>query len=258
MSSDRMRYSLYDGRFSHAGLADEHGVVLLAPAQNLDDAGNLGIPPHHRVQLALAGRLGNVEGEFLDIQLLFLGLLFRSLGRLLLLLGSLLLLQHSLVLHIGQQAAIVYPMAAQVHLAIAFRGTAKRQQQMLRTGLGALESRCLHHSDTEHVLRLPGKADMVYLLVGNGLVGKDTLVNERLQVRRFYPQALERFEGHVILVTDDAQEQVVGADAVTARAHGFFPRIGNDAVQVFGNLQLHTILAGIRWKCRRLLPGPCG
>ena len=38
------------------------------------------------------------------------------------------------------------------------------------------------------------------------------------------------------LVTDHAQEQVVGAYSVASRAHGFFPRIGDNPVQVFGYL----------------------
>ncbi len=50
---DLLREALRDGRLAHARLADEAGVVLGAPAQDLRHALDLLLAPHHRVQLAL-------------------------------------------------------------------------------------------------------------------------------------------------------------------------------------------------------------
>ncbi len=49
-----------DGRLAHARLADEHRVVLGAPAQDLDDAADLLVAADDRVELALARILGQV------------------------------------------------------------------------------------------------------------------------------------------------------------------------------------------------------
>ena len=52
--------ALDDGRLAHARLADEHGVVLGPARQDLDDPADLLVPADDRVELALAGRLGEV------------------------------------------------------------------------------------------------------------------------------------------------------------------------------------------------------
>ena len=228
-------YTLYNGRFPHTGLSDEHGVVLFASAQNLYDAGNLVVPAHHRVQLALAGSSGKVIGKLLNVQLLLLGLLIRSLGRLFFL-GFLFGAQKAFVFHEGQQSAIIYAMTAQIYLAIAFRGTAKGQQKMLGLRQGALQAGGLHDGNAKHILRLAGEGNVVQLLVGQGFPGEDALVYERLQIGRLYSQALQGTEGSVLFLTDDSQEKMVRADAVTAGSHGLFAGIFDDEVKVLRNL----------------------
>ena len=52
--------ALDDGRLADAGLADEHGVVLRAPRQDLDDAADLVVAADDRVELALPGEIGEV------------------------------------------------------------------------------------------------------------------------------------------------------------------------------------------------------
>ena len=64
-----------DGGFADAGFADEHGVVLGAARQDLDHAANFLVAADHRVDLALAGALDEVDAVF------FQGLKF-SFGRL--------------------------------------------------------------------------------------------------------------------------------------------------------------------------------
>ena len=241
---DALGDTLHNGAFSHAGLADEHGVVLFAPAQNLDDAGNFRVAAYHRVQLALAGCPGEVIGKLLNVQLFLLcGFLFRSLGGLfgVLLVLRLLLLraQKAFVFHVGQEASIVYPVRAQVHLSVALRGAAQGQEQMLGCGRRALEPGGFHDGDTEHVLRLARETDVVNLLVRDGLVGEYALVDKGFEVGRLNGQVLQRLERRILLVADDAQEQMVRAYPITAGAHGFLPRVFNDQIEVFGNFQLH-------------------
>src|SRR6185503_12066003 len=64
-----------------AGLTDQHRVVLLAARQHLDDALDLLLAPDHRVELALAGELGEVAAELVERRGLGALLALRAAGR---------------------------------------------------------------------------------------------------------------------------------------------------------------------------------
>ena len=66
--------ALDDGGLADAGLADQHRVVLGAPGQHLHHAADLGVAADHRVELALAGALGEVDGVLVERRLAALGL----------------------------------------------------------------------------------------------------------------------------------------------------------------------------------------
>ncbi len=70
---DPERQAFGDGRLAHAGLADQHRVVLGATAQDLDGAADFLVAPDHRIELALAGILGEVSGVFLQRVVLIFG-----------------------------------------------------------------------------------------------------------------------------------------------------------------------------------------
>ena len=55
-----------DGGLADAGLADQHGIVLGAPRQHLDGAADFLVAADHRIELAVARRLGEVAGIFLE------------------------------------------------------------------------------------------------------------------------------------------------------------------------------------------------
>ena len=71
---DPLGEALDDRRLADARLADQHGVVLGAPAEHLDHAADLVVAADHRVELALLGDLGEVAPEALERALLLLGL----------------------------------------------------------------------------------------------------------------------------------------------------------------------------------------
>src|SRR5205814_2457118 len=58
--------ALDDGGLADAGLADQHGVVLRAPREDLHHALDLGLAPDHGVELALGGELGQVAAELVE------------------------------------------------------------------------------------------------------------------------------------------------------------------------------------------------
>ena len=63
---DPLGQALDDRGLADAGLADQHRVVLGAAGQHLDDAADLGVPADDRVDLAVAGPLGEVDGVLLQ------------------------------------------------------------------------------------------------------------------------------------------------------------------------------------------------
>ena len=60
---DRLRETLHDGGLAHARLADQHGVVLRAARQHLDDAGDFGLAADDGIELALAGKFREVAAK---------------------------------------------------------------------------------------------------------------------------------------------------------------------------------------------------
>ena len=63
---DPLRQAFDDGGLAHAGLADEHGVVLGPPLQDLDRTADLVVAADHGVQFALPRALGQVKGVLLQ------------------------------------------------------------------------------------------------------------------------------------------------------------------------------------------------
>ncbi len=59
---DAQGQALGDGGLAGAGLADEDGIVLGPPGKDLHRAADFLVAADHRVELALAGRLGQVAG----------------------------------------------------------------------------------------------------------------------------------------------------------------------------------------------------
>src|SRR6185437_6462647 len=72
---DALGEPLGDRGLADAGFADEQRVVLLPAAQYLDRAVDLGIAPDHRIDLAVAGLLVEVDAIGLERLALLLGIL---------------------------------------------------------------------------------------------------------------------------------------------------------------------------------------
>ena len=72
---DAAREAFDDGGFAHAGLADQHGIVLGAAAEHLNDAANLFVAADDGVELAAAGEFGEILGVFFERLELAFGIL---------------------------------------------------------------------------------------------------------------------------------------------------------------------------------------
>ena len=71
---DALRQTFDDGGLAHARFADQHRIVLGAPLQNLNGATDFVIATDDRIELALFGALGQIDGVFLQGLALFLGI----------------------------------------------------------------------------------------------------------------------------------------------------------------------------------------
>ena len=63
---DALRQAFDDGGLADAGLADQHRIVLGPARQHLDGAADFLVAADHRIDLAVARRLGEVAGVFLQ------------------------------------------------------------------------------------------------------------------------------------------------------------------------------------------------
>ncbi len=63
---DAQRQPLDDRGLADAGFADQHRIVLGATGQHLDGAADFLVAADHRIELAVAGGLGQVAGIFLE------------------------------------------------------------------------------------------------------------------------------------------------------------------------------------------------
>ena len=72
---DAQREAFGDRGLADAGLADQHRIVLGAPREDLDRAADFLVAADHRVELALARRLGQVARIFLERVVAVLGTL---------------------------------------------------------------------------------------------------------------------------------------------------------------------------------------
>ena len=80
---DHLGQALDDGRLADARFAQQHRVVLLPAAEDLDDAFDFVLAADDRIELAFAGQFGQVAAEAVQrrgLALAFLALFFLCLG----------------------------------------------------------------------------------------------------------------------------------------------------------------------------------
>ena len=70
---DAQRQAFDDGGLADAGLADQHRIVLGAAGEDLNGAADFLVAPDHRIELAVARRLGEIAGIFLQCVIGVLG-----------------------------------------------------------------------------------------------------------------------------------------------------------------------------------------
>jgi hypothetical protein len=183
---DAAGQALDDGGLAHAGLADEHGVVLGPPGEDLDDPADLVVAADDRVELALAGVLGEVAAV--------------ALQRLVLLLR---------VLAGHPVAAADLLEGAQQLVPGHLQPVGQGQQQVLGGEVLVTEGLALVVTPLQHLAQVA--AELGVGAVGLGQGGQ-RLLHPVAQLERGPPHLLEDGQDHALGLAQQGGEQVVGGD----------------------------------------------
>ena len=219
VGDDALRQSLDDGRLAHAGLADEDGVVLGAARQDLHHAFDLFSTSDDRVQLAVAGQLGQVAAELVeDRRARRVVARARALARAD---GLLALVARHQLDHLLAHAAEVGPEAHQDGGGHALSLAHEAEEHVLGADVAVAELQSLAQRELEHLLgprregrraarRGAGHADRLFDLLADGLEGD--------------PQGLEGLRGNALALVDQPEENVLGADEAVIEQARFLLR----------------------------------
>ena len=204
-----------DGGLAHAGLTDEHGVVLRAAGQDLNDPLDLLLPPDNGVELAGAGGLGQIAGKLrqclADLLVAVTGggaaAAGHSLGG-----GVVQLLQHGAVHLIGVNADGTQD--TQTHVAAL---TEQPHQQVLRADIAAAHAGGLGHGQLHHALG-PGRQPLAGGSAGHAMS------HAALQNGAHHLIGNAELGQHpvrdALLLADQAQQQVLRAYVTVAQLLG--------------------------------------
>ena len=219
-ADDRLGQALDDGGLADAGLADQHRVVLGAAAQHLHDPLDLLLAPDDRVELGLAGRLGEVAAELVEHQGAGRGVLRRgAAGR-----GRL------LALVAGQQLddLLADPVEVGAELDEDLGGDAlaladEAEQDVLGPDVVVAELQRLAQAQLEDLLRPGGEGDVT----ARGLLAlADDLLDLLADGVQRDAQGLQRLGRDAFALVDEAEQDVLGPDVVVVEHPGLF--LGQD------------------------------
>ena len=221
VGGDALGQPLDDGRLAHAGLADQHRVVLGAPREDLHDPLDLVLAPDDRVELALGGELGEVAAELVEqlARLLVAALAARALP----LLAPAGAGQHAddLVADLLRVGVEVGEDARRHALVLADEA----EQDVLGADVVVAERQRLPQRQLEHLLRPRGERD---LPGGDLLARPDDADDLGADLLHRDLEALEHAGRQALLLAQQAQEDVLGPDVVVLEGARLFLRQHDD------------------------------
>ncbi len=195
---DAARQPLDDRGLADARLADEHRVVLRAPRQHLDHAADLVVTTDDRVELPLAGLLGEVAPVLLERLVLLLGVLARDAMRSA---HGLQRVEHGLARHTERPQEV----------ADATRHGGHREQQVLGRQVVVVQAAALLVRRLEHAVRV-GRQRGLLLRAVHLRELRERLVDAVAQRLRRDAHALEHGQHDTLGLAEEAGEQVLGRD----------------------------------------------
>ena len=219
-AGDPLGQALDDGGLAHAGLADQHRVVLRAAREDLHDPLDLGLAADDRVELALGGELGEVAAELVE-QLR--GLLALALGPAL---AGAALAAAGAGEHADDLVADLLGVGVEVEqdaggdaLVLAHEA----EQDVLGADVVVAEAQRLAQRELEHLLGARGERD---LAGGDLLAGADDPDDLGADALHGDVERLEHARGEALLLAEQAEQDVLGADVVVLEDPGLL--LGED------------------------------
>ena len=239
---DGLAQALDDGGLAHARLADEDGIVLGAPGEDLHDALHLLVTPDDRIELALARGSGEVAPELIEDRgagghALLAGSARRD-GLLALVAGEHL---HDGLTDGGQVSAELGQNLSGHALALA----QQTEQDVLCADVIVAQLEGLAQRKLEDLLGARGEGDMT---AGRGLTLADDLDDLAAHGVQGDVHRLQGLGGDPLALMDEAEEEVLGANVVVVERPSLVLSQDDDAAGAVGKAFEH------RW----FLLGTCG
>ena len=222
---DPLRQRLDDRCLADARLTDEHGVVLGAAREDLDDALDLLFAADHRVELVRACCRRQVDAQLVNGR--------RAGGGSAALGGA---LRHALrqdARHFGAHLVEAYAEAFQHAGSDALALADETQQQVLGADVVVAETARLIDGQLDHLLRAWCKADLAH---DRAVATADDELDCGADFVQFDAEVGEHLRGNAFTLSHQAEQQVLGADVVVVEAQGFFLSESEDATRPLGKL----------------------
>ncbi len=212
---DVLREALDDGGLADAGLTDEDRVVLGAPRQHLHDPLDLLLATDHRVELALAGSLGEVAAELIEHQRCRRGALGGATG------GRGLL---ALIAAEQLDDLLAHPVEVRAELDEHLGGHTlaladQAEQDVLGADVVVAELQRLAQRQLQDLLRPRREGDVS---AGGLLTLADDLLDLLAHGLQGDAQALQSLGRDSLTLVDEAEQDVLGADVVVVEHAGLF------------------------------------
>src|SRR5690348_13770728 len=233
---DALGQPLDDGGLAHARLADQNGVVLGPPGEDLHDPLDLLLPADDRVELAFAGGLGEVAAELVEHQRRRRGALAATaraaLG------GLLALVAAQQLQHLLADAVEIGSQLDQDLRRDAFALADQAEQDVLGADVVVAELQRLAQRQLQHLLGPRGERDVP----ARGLLAlADDLLDLLADALQGDPEGFQGLRGHTLALVDEAEEDVLGADVVVVEHPGFFLRQDDNPPRSVGEPLEHSI-----------------
>ena len=208
--------ALDDRGLADPGLAEQHRVVLLAAGEDLHDPLDLGLAADHRVELALGGELGQVAAELVEQLRGLLALARAAAGALAPAAGA---GEHAddLVADLLRVGVEVEQDAGGDALVLAH----EPEQDVLGADVVVAERERLAQRQLEHLLGARRERD---LAGGDLLAGADDADDLGADALDGDVERLEHARGEALLLAQQPEQDVLGADVVVLQGPGFLLR----------------------------------
>ena len=257
---DAQGQPLHDGRLAHAGVADKHGIVFLAAAQDLRQPFYLLLAPHDGVELVVERGAGDVRAEGIERGRVAL-LALRRAGRrpalrvagvrvvlvLILLVG--IVVGHARggrgALQVGFGRLVGHVLGLQHFHGQVVLLLQQGQQQVLGVHGVRCQGARLQFHQLHNALRAAQQGDGIAL---HGHVGAYAAFDGLFHPLHVHLQVLQYVAGPPLAVAQQGQQQMFGSHVIVAQPLGLLAAVCQHASQLFGIVHIHNSTPFLRYK----------